>query len=143
MKILIACDHGGFELKEAIKADFQNHEWVDLGCDSSDISVDYPDFGKALADKIQTADFGIVICGSGIGISIAANRNPNVRCALCTSVEMAGLARAHNDANVLSLGARLINKKLALEIVQEFLNASFEGGRHINRVKKLGDKNYE
>lgn len=137
--IIIASDHAGFELKEFLKSSLNRHTFIDLGTDS-DKSVDYPDFGKAAAKAVAEgkADFGIVICGSGIGISIAANREPKVRCALCLNENMARLARQHNDANMLALGARFTNNIEALSIVTEFLNTKFEGGRHEGRVKKLG-----
>ena len=133
-KIVIASDHAGFELKEFLK---QHFEFIDLGTNSTD-SVDYPDYGfKAAAEVAKDDCIGIVICGSGIGISIAANRNPKVRCALCLTPEMAKLARQHNDANILALGARLTSPEVALEIVKTFLATEFEGGRHQKRVEKL------
>ncbi len=137
-RVAIACDHGGYELKEAIKARFKDFDWLDLGTNSAD-SVDYPDYGQALARKIESGEVsrGILICGSGIGISIAANRFPAVRAALCTSVKMATLAREHNNANVLALGARITDEPLALEMVKTFFSTEFEGGRHQRRVEKL------
>lgn len=140
-KLAIACDHGGYSLKEAIKAHFSDVEWLDLGTNSND-SVDYPEYGQKLAKAIAGGEVqqGIVICGSGIGISIAANRNPAVRAALCTDVTMARLTRAHNDANVLALGARIIGEEVAFDIVEIFLNTEFEGGvtggAWINLVRK-------
>ena len=139
-KLAIASDHGGYTLKEEIKSRFSDrYDFVDLGTTSSE-SVDYPEYGKKLAETIQNGEHerGIIICGSGIGISIAANRYPKVRAALCTSVEMAQLSRQHNDANVLALGERITDKDLALEIVETFLNTEFEGGRHARRVEQLG-----
>ena len=138
MKIVIASDHAGFELKEFIKQSFKDVQFIDVGTNSKD-SCDYPDFGFAAAKKIASGEVetGIVICGSGIGISIAANREPKVRCALCVSEEMAKLARQHNDANVLALGARLVTKSEAIIIVEAFLDTPFEGGRHEKRVEKL------
>ena len=141
-KIVIAADHGGFDLKEDIKTftfKNQNIEWIDLGTHSTE-SVDYPEYGNkaALALKDGEAEKAIIICGSGIGISIAANRHPHVRAALCTNAEMAKLSRQHNDANILALGARIISKDIALECVQAFLETKFEGGRHERRVNKLG-----
>lgn len=138
-KLAIASDHAGYDLKERIKNRFSEHvEWLDLGTNSED-SVDYPDFGKAMGEAIKGGEVqnGILICGSGIGISIAANRYPEVRAALCVTPEMARLARQHNDANVLVLGARLINLPIAIDIVQNFLVEKFEGGRHQRRVEKL------
>ena len=137
-RLAIASDHGGFSLKDAIKARFPDIEWVDLGTDSAE-SVDYPDFGKKLADAIANGEVeqGILICGTGIGISIAANRNPAVRAALCTDTTMARLTRQHNNANVLALGERVTGAEVAFDIVETFLNTEFEGGRHARRVEKL------
>lgn len=137
--IAISCDHGGFALKEAIKEKYKNISWLDLGTNSEE-SVDYPEFGKAMGNAITSgeASTGIVICGSGIGISIAANRFPAVRAALCMTPEMAKLSREHNNANVLALGARLIGEQDAFTIIDTFLNTEFEGGRHERRVEKLG-----
>jgi ribose 5-phosphate isomerase B len=137
-KIVIASDHAGFELKEFLISTLSNsHKITDLGT-NSDESVDYPDFGKKAADEVAKGDsIGIIICGSGIGISIAANRNPKIRAALCLSTTMAQLARQHNDANILALGARLVGNIEALNIVTEFLNTEFEGGRHQKRIDKL------
>ena len=137
-KVAIASDHGGYALKEAIKARFADIEWVDLGTDSTD-SVDYPEFGHKMAAAIEAGDAGqgILICGTGIGISIAANRNPAVRAALCVDTTMARLTRQHNDANVLALGERTTGQETAFDIVEVFLNTEFEGGRHARRVEKL------
>ncbi len=140
-KLLIACDHGGYELKEAIKSHFSvSYEFIDLGTNSTD-SVDYPEFGNnlALAIKEGRADRGILICGSGIGISIAANRHTHIRAALCTDVTMAKLTRLHNDANVLALGARIIGNQVALDITDTFLKTEYEGGRHDRRVSQLSE----
>lgn len=125
-------------MKEEIKSRFSSYSWLDLGTDTTE-SVDYPDFGRKLAEAIAAgeADFGIAICGTGIGISIAANRNPAVRCGLCTDTTMARLTRQHNDANVLALGARITGVESAMDIVETFLNTEFEGGRHQRRVDKL------
>ena len=138
-KVAIASDHGGYALKGKIKAQYPQFEWVDFGTDS-DQSVDYPQFGKAVGQAIEGEDAprGIIICGSGIGISIAANRFAKVRAALCTSVEMAKLSRQHNNANVLALGARITDEETALACVEAFLNTEFEGGRHERRVNQLG-----
>lgn len=141
-KIAIAADHGGYDLKKDIKnfvIDNLNIEWIDLGTHSNQ-SVDYPEYGFKMAEVIKNgdADQGILICGTGIGISIAANRHPHIRAALCTSPEMAKLTREHNDANVLALGARIISKETALDCVKTFLTTEFEGGRHERRVNKLG-----
>lgn len=136
--LAIASDHGGYILKEALKARFPHVEWLDLGTDSGE-SVDYPDFGKAMGVAITNGDAarGVLICGSGIGISIAANRFPAVRAALCTSAEMATLARQHNNANVLVLGERIMDQDTAFECFEAFLKTEFEGGRHARRVDKL------
>lgn len=140
MKISIACDHGGYELKEVIKKYLQdkNVEVIDAGCDSTD-SVDYPEFGEKGARLVaeKKVDKGIVVCTTGIGISIAANKVKGVRCAVCTNTLLAKMCRKHNDANVLALGAGILGKNLALEIVDTFLTTEFEGGRHQRRVDKI------
>ena len=139
-KIFLSSDHGGFELKEKVKSFLidNNFEYEDLGCSSLE-PVDYPDFAKLLSKKIKDKNDskGILFCGTGIGISMAANRFPHIRAALCTSVEMASKSRKHNDANVLALGGRILEEKLALEIVKEFLQTDFEAGRHSLRVDKI------
>ncbi len=138
--IAIASDHAGYALKAELLRDLvaAGYDVIDLGPDG-EASVDYPDYGYKLGDAIAAgrALLGIAICGSGIGISIAANRNPAVRAALCTSGLMARLARQHNDANVLALGSRIIGIEVARDCVQEFLNTEFAGGRHAGRVAKL------
>ncbi|MDO4517576.1 MAG: ribose 5-phosphate isomerase B [Bacillota bacterium] len=142
MLIAIASDHGGFELKEAIKEHLRTRgdKFVDLGTNNTD-SVDYPLYGKACGEVVASgkADRGIVVCGTGIGISIAANKVKGVRCGLCTSKEMATLTRQHNDANILALGGRTTEPELALEIVDIFLDTEFEGGRHKRRTDMLDD----
>ena len=139
-KIFLASDHGGFELKEKVKSFLSdnNFEYEDLGCSSLE-SVDYPDYAKLLSKKLKDKNnsMGILFCGTGIGISMAANRFPHIRAALCTSVEMASKSRKHNNANVLALGGRILEDKLALEIVKEFLQTDFEAGRHSLRVDKI------
>ena len=138
-KIFLASDHGGFSLKNSIFFFLKekNINVVDLGCKSLD-PVDYPDYAQLLASKIEDNNsFGIIFCGTGIGISIAANRFSQIRAALCTSVEMASMSRKHNNANVLALGGRIITKELAKEIVFKFLNTKFEEGRHILRINKI------
>lgn len=140
MKVAIASDHAGFEMKEAIKKALEGqYEWLDLGTHSTE-SVNYADYGKAMWKAISDGEteYGIVICGSGIGISIAANRNAKVRAALCTNATMARLSREHNNANVLALGSRIIGMEVALESVTTFLNTDYEGGRHEARVRSLG-----
>jgi len=137
-KILIASDHAGFSLKKFLSAELSKlgFKLTDLGCNSAEKSVDYPDFAHKLGIKLKN-EFGILICGSGIGISIAANRHKNVRAALCHNAKVAKLARLHNDANVLCLGARAIKEKSALAITKAFLSSQFEGGRHERRVAKI------
>jgi len=140
MKIAIGSDHAGFEVKDIIKSFLVElgHEVKDFGCESSE-SCDYPDYAYPLAKEVASGnfDYGILICGSGIGMSIVANKVEGIRAANCCSVEMARLARQHNDANVLTFGARLIPIELAKEIVSAFLKESFEGGRHQRRVDKI------
>ncbi|MDF2676235.1 MAG: rpiB [Bacillota bacterium] len=140
MKVVIACDHGGFELKEIVKKHLiaSGHFVNDIGTYNIE-SVDYPDYGKKAAEMVAKGEVekGIVICGTGIGISLAANKVSGIRCALCTNEYMAKMSRLHNDANMLSLGNRVIGTGIALEIVDVFLNTEFEGGRHANRVNKI------
>ena len=139
-KIFLSSDHGGFELKEKVKSFLinNNFKYEDLGCSSLE-PVDYPDYAKLLSIKIKDNNNskGILFCGTGIGISMAANRFPHIRAALCTSVEMASKSRKHNDANVLALGGRILEDKTALKIVKEFLQTDFEAGRHSLRVDKI------
>lgn len=138
--IALASDHAGYALKAQLVEELRaaGHVVLDLG-PHDEASVDYPDFGAKAAAAIAAgaAARGIVVCGSGIGISIAANRNPAVRCALVTSGLMARLARQHNDANCIALGSRIIGIEVARDCVGEFLNTAFEGGRHAGRVAKL------
>jgi len=140
MKIAIASDHAGFQYKQAIAAVLraQGHEVVDFGTSSTD-SVDYPDFIRPAAAAVASGqcERGIVLGGSGNGEAMAANRQRGVRCALCWNLESARLARAHNDANMLSLGERMVSQELALEIVATWLATPFEGGRHVARIQKL------
>jgi len=139
MKIYIGCDHGGFELKEKLKKYLETKgcSVEDMGTNSTD-SVDYPEFGhKVGVAVVENSAKGIVICGTGIGISIAANKVEGVRAALCHCKEYAELTRQHNDANVLALGGRFLTFDEAVEITETFLNTDFEGGRHLNRVKKI------
>ncbi len=137
--VLLAADHGGVILKNTLKSYLRQQGYTvsDLGTDSS-ASVDYPDFAKRLVNGLTADAYGILICGTGIGMSIRANRDPKVRAALCTSVEMARLAREHNDANVLCLGGRIIEPSLAATIVDTFLQTAFTGEeRHVRRITKL------
>lgn len=140
MKLAIASDHGGYALKEHLKKVRHDIEWVDCGTDSGSESVDYPDYATKLADAIKEkkADKGVLICGSGIGISIKANRYPHIRAAVCWDVTSARLTRLHNDANVLCLGERMIGQVTAEDCLKVFLETEFEGGRHVKRVEKLG-----
>lgn len=136
-KLYIGADHAGYELKEKVQAALTELPWEDLGTSSSD-SVDYPDFADQVADKIQDeTTFGILICGSGQGMAIRANRFPHVRAALCWSEEIVRLSRQHNDANVLCLGSRFVTAEEAEKFILVFLNTAFEGGRHQRRVEKL------
>lgn len=143
MKIAVGSDHAGFDLKEHVKKylEQQKIKIVDYGTDSDD-SVDYPDYGKKVAKAVQRGevDRGVVICGTGIGISMVANKYKNVRAALCLYPKMAEMARRHNDANVLAMGGRLVAPQLALDILDVFLNTNFEGGKHKRRVDKIDDK---
>ena len=140
MKIALGSDHGGYLLKNEISAFLKGRsvEVIDVGTDS-DESVDYPDFGEKVARLVATgcADSGIVVCGTGIGISIAANKIPGIRAALVTDVFMARMAKEHNNANVLALGGRVIDQMRACEIVAAWLDAAFEGGRHQARLDKI------
>ncbi|WP_326911114.1 ribose 5-phosphate isomerase B [Sedimentibacter sp. MB31-C6] len=140
MKIVLGCDHGGYELKEIIKEHLMKKDYyvIDVGTYNIE-SVDYPDFGKEAAEAVirKEADRGIVICGTGIGISIAANKVKGIRCALCTDEYMAKMSRMHNNANMLALGNRVIGSGLALNIVDSWISTEFEGGRHENRVNKI------
>ena len=137
MKIAMGSDHGGYALKERLKARLEElgHEVMDCGCPSTE-SCDYPVFGRAAAEAVSAGqcERGIVICTTGIGISITANKVRGIRCALCTDPLMAELTRRHNDANMLALGAGIIGGNLAERIAEVFLSTSFEGGRHARRV---------
>ncbi len=139
-KIVLASDHAGFELKSLLSRELDRlgYDILDLGTDSDD-SVDYPDFADALVSAILDgrARRGVLVCGSGIGISMAANRHHGIRAAPCFSEEMARLSRQHNDANVLAFGGRLIDTDTAKKCLQVFLETEFEGGRHERRVRKL------
>jgi len=136
--IPIASDHAGFELKQFITSYFSDFQWQDKGCYSPE-SIDYPDFAHPLANYLSEhpEEAGILICGSGNGMQMAANKHPNVRAALCWNREIAVLARTHNNANILALPARFISHEEAIEIVAAFLKTPFEGGRHAIRVAKI------
>ena len=139
-KIYIASDHAGFKLKKSI-INFYNNKinLVDLGTYTNTKSVDYPNFAHKLCTKVskEKSSFGILVCGSGVGMSMAANKHKKIRAALCYSVKNAKLSRLHNDANVITLGERLINKSLAFKCLEVFFNTNFEGGRHYRRIKKI------
>jgi len=138
--VALAADHGGFDLKQQLKDVLQQWGYpvLDLGTDGTH-SVDYPDFAEAMAAAIRAkvADFGVLVCGTGIGISIAANRHPDVRAALVHDAFTARLARQHNDANVIAFGGRTIGSEVAKDCLKVFLDTPFEGGRHARRVAKM------
>ncbi len=140
MKIALACDHGGLNLKYEIIKELkaQGHEVVDFGTNSTD-SCDYPDFALPAAEAVASGkcEKGIVVCSTGIGVSIVANKVPGIRCAHCHDSYCAEFTRLHNDANVLALGEKVIGAGYALKIVNTFLNTEFEGGRHQRRVDKI------
>ncbi len=142
MRIALASDHAGFELKEAIKEFLSNHEILDFGSHNQE-STDYPDTGFKAAEEVSkgNCERGILVCGSGIGMSIAANKVNGIRAALCDSIQLARLSRQHNDANILILQGRLISKYLAYEIIEIWLKTEFSGGRHKQRIEKI--KKYE
>ena len=138
-KIFIASDHAGYNLKNSIISNFSKSLKIrDLGPKKKD-SVDYPDFAKKLSKKVASnkGSFGILICGSGMGMAIAANKSRNIRAALCYSIKNTKLSRLHNNANIITLGERLINKNKAISLIKIFLSTKFEGGRHLRRVKKI------
>ena len=140
LKIFISSDHAGFILKNYIFENLKrrNHKIIDLG-PLSDKSVDYPIFAKKLANKVSKnkTSFGILICGSGTGMAMAANKVKNIRAAVCYNVKNTKLSRLHNNANIITVGSRLTSKNLALKLVSIFLKTKFEGGRHLRRIKKI------
>jgi len=140
MKVAIASDHGGLNIREEIKQLMEEMgiEYEDFGCDC-DTSVDYPDYALPVAEKVATGEFdrGILICGTGIGMSIAANKVKGIRCALVHDVFSAKVTRQHNDSNMIAMGERVIGPGLAREIAKAWLTSDFEGGRHANRVGKI------
>ena len=140
MKIAIACDHGGLRLKNVLKADLEEHGYdvEDFGTYSDD-SCDYPDYAGPAAKAVASGkcDKGVVVCGTGIGVSITANKVDGIRCALCHDVFSAKATRAHNDTNMLAMGQRVIGEGLALEILHAWLETEYEGGRHDQRSKKM------
>ena len=139
-KIFISSDHAGFNLKESIKTYLSKKKinFHDLGVNST-VSVDYPDYAHKLAKKVKVSknNVGILICGSGMGMNITANRHKNIRAALCFNLKSTKLSRLHNDANIITLGSRLLTTKNALNCVGVFLKTKFEGGRHSKRIKKI------
>ena len=145
MKIVVGSDHAAYELKEAIKEKLtaEGHEVIDVGCDSPE-SVDYPKYGHAVGRTVASgeAERGIAVCGSGIGISIACNKVPGIRAALCTSVEMAEMCRRHNNANVVCMGARMISQELAFDIIDKWMTTDFEGGKHLRRINEIEDLDF-
>ena len=139
-KIFISSDHAGFNLKEKIKKKFsKKYMFFDLGTNTSDTSVNYPDFAHKLCKKvaINSKNMGILVCGSGMGMSMAANRHKKIRAAVCYSVKNTKLSRLHNNANIITLGSRLTKKNIAFKCIETFVNTKFEGGRHKKRVKKI------
>ena len=139
-KICIASDHAGFNLKENIK-DYlinKNVSIIDLGPNDNK-SVDYPDYAKKIGNRIKfkKSDIGILVCGSGTGMAISANKFKNIRAAVCYNIKSTRLSRQHNNANIIALGARLTKKSLSLKLVELFLKTKFEGGRHLKRIKKI------
>jgi len=139
-KIFISSDHAGFKLKEEIKSHLLKKKlsFQDLGPFNDD-RVDYPDYAHKVAKKVKAnkSNVGILVCGSGMGMNIAANRHKNIRAAQCFNLKSTKLSRLHNDANIITLGSRLLTKKLAINCVNTFLNTKFEGGRHSKRIKKI------
>ena len=139
-KIFISSDHAGFKLKEEIKSLLSKKKisFLDIG-PHNDNRVDYPDFAHKVARRVKANknNIGILVCGSGMGMNIAANRHKNIRAAQCFNLKSTKLSRLHNDANIITLGSRMLSKKLALSCVIAFLNTKFEGGRHLKRIKKI------
>ena len=139
-KIFISSDHAGFNLKEQIKKNFsKKYKFQDLGPNNSLISVNYPDYAHKLCKKVSksSSNIGILVCGSGIGMSMAANRHKKIRAAVCYSVKNTKLSRLHNNANIITLGSRLTNKNTAFKCIETFVKTKFEGGRHKKRVRKI------
>jgi ribose 5-phosphate isomerase B len=139
-KIFISSDHAGFNLKEQIKKKFsKKFLFQDMGTDDSKRSVNYPDYAHKLSKKVSnnSKNIGILVCGSGMGMSMAANKHKKIRAAVCYSVKNAKLSRLHNNANIITLGSRLTKKNIAFKCIEVFVNTKFEGGRHKKRVKKI------
>ena len=143
MRVSLGADHRGFELKESVKKYLTElgHDVTDFGTDSTE-SVDYPDFGFKVAESVAKgeSDFGVTVCWTGNGMNIVANKVRGIRSALCLNDEMAMLARAHNDANVLALAAKFVPEELARKILDAWLSTEFEGGRHARRLEKIKDR---
>jgi ribose 5-phosphate isomerase B len=146
MKLAVACDHAGFDLKEGIKTflESEGHTVEDFGCYDKE-SCDYPDYARKLCNALtdNICERGVLVCGSGLGMSYAANRHKGIRAALCVSTEMAELSRSHNDANVLVLGARIINPSAARDILRVWMETPFDGGRHLRRIRKIDGEAYD
>ena len=139
-KLFISSDHAGFNLKEKIIKNFKKkYTFIDLGTDNAKFSVNYPDYAHKLCKKVSknSNNIGILVCGSGMGMSMAANRHKKIRAAVCYSVKNTKLSRLHNNANIITLGSRLTKKNIAFKCIETFINTKFEGGRHIRRVKKI------
>ena len=139
-KIFISSDHAGYNLKEQIKKNFSNKfRFQDLGTDSSKISVNYPDYAHKLCKKVglNNENRGILVCGSGMGMSMAANKHKKIRAAVCYSIKNTKLSRLHNNANIITLGSRLTKKNTAFKCIEVFMKTKFEGGRHKKRVKSI------
>ena len=139
-KIFISSDHAGYKLKQEIKKKFKNKfDFFDLGTDNSEVSVNYPDYAHKLCKKVSNnnKNIGILVCGSGIGMSMAANRHKKIRAAVCYSVKNTKLSRLHNNANIITLGSRLTKKDIAFKCIEAFVNTKFEGGRHKKRIKNI------
>ena len=139
-KIFISSDHAGFSLKEQIKKKFsKKYKFQDLGTNNSKVSVNYPEYAHKLCTKVSknSKNIGILVCGSGMGMSMAANRHKKIRAAVCYSIKNTKLSRLHNNANIITLGSRLTNKNTAFKCIEVFMKTKFEGGRHLKRVKKI------
>ena len=139
-KIFISSDHAGYSLKEDIKKKFKKKlKFQDLGTNTSKISVNYPDYAHKLCKKVSlnSKNMGILVCGSGMGMSMAANKHKKIRAAVCYSVKNTKLSRLHNNANIITLGSRLTKKNTAFKCIETFVNTKFEGGRHTKRIKKI------
>ena len=139
-KIYISSDHAGYNLKENIKRKFKKkYIFLDLGTNNSKVSVNYPDFAHRLCKKVSndSKNIGILVCGSGMGMSMAANKHKKIRAAVCYSVKNTKLSRLHNNANIITLGSRLTKKNTAFKCIETFINTKFDGGRHKKRVRKI------